>query len=109
MLTRQYSAEQGNGQIEVTLAVDSPMVQGMAAMFNNPAIMAAQPNVERIRIGRDSAFVKWMQDRNRAEVTFMLDGRILIQVKGDNLESPDPAVALLKSWDMDELRKRTSR
>lgn len=109
VLTRKYSEEGGKGQMEATLAIDSPMVQGMAAMFNNPALMASQPNVERIRIGRDSAFVKWQKERNNAEITYMLDGRILLQVKGRNLASPDPAVALLKSWDMDELRGRTSR
>jgi len=109
MLQRTYSEDGGNAQLEAVLMVDNPMVQGMAALFTNPAIMAAQPNTERVRIGRESAMVKWEANRSQAEVTLLLDGRILMQVQGSNLDSPDVAVELLRNWDIREVRAQTAR
>lgn len=109
MLERQYRQEGGNGQMEATLMANNPMIQGMAAMFSNPALIAAQPDTERVRMGRESAIVKWEPNRSRAEVTLLLDGRILMQVKGQNLESEEVAVELLRSWDLDAVREQVAR
>lgn len=109
MLERQYREEDGNGQLEAALMIDNPMVQGMAAMFNNPALVAAQPDLERVRMGRESAMVKWEAERSRAEVTLLLDGRILMQVKGQNLDSQDVAVELMRDWDIAAVREQAAR
>ncbi|MBF8221091.1 hypothetical protein [Halomonas sp. 328] len=109
MLERKYRQDDGNGQLEATMMIDNPMVQGMAAMFNNPALVAAQPNTERVRMGRESAIVKWESNRSRAEVTLLLDGRILMQVKGQNLESQEAAVELMRGWDLDAVRQQAAR
>jgi hypothetical protein len=109
MLQRTYRQDGGNGQMDASLMIDSPMIQGMAALFNNPAMMAAQPNTERVRIGRESAMVKWEPNRSQAEVTLLLDGRILMQVSGRNLDSPDVAVDLLKAWDIQAVREQAAR
>jgi len=109
MLEREYQQEGGEGRLTAKLMIDNPMIQAMSAMFNNPALIAAQPNMERIRIGRDSALVKWEPERGSAEVSFLMDGRILVQVDGQRLESSDPAVALLKAWDLDALREQAAR
>lgn len=109
MLEREYQQEGGEGRLTAKLMIDNPMIQAMSAMFNNPALIAAQPNMERIRIGRDSALLKWDPERGNAEVSFLMDGRILVQVDGQRLESSDPAVALLKAWDLDALREQAAR
>src|SRR5690554_3434228 len=109
MLEREYQQEGGEGRLTAKLMIDNPMIQAMSAMFNNPALIAAQPNMERIRIGRDSALLKWDPERGNAEVSFLMDGRILVQVDGQGLESSDPAVALLKAWDLDALREQAAR
>ncbi len=109
MLERKYSQDGGQGRMEATLMIDNPMIQGMAALFNNPAIMGAQANTERVRIGRESAMVKWEANRSRAEATLLLDGRILIQVNGQNLDSPDVAVDLLRAWDLNAVRAQAGR
>ena len=109
MLEREYQQEGGEGRLTAKLMIDNPMIQAMSAMFNNPALIAAQPNMERIRIGRDSALLKWDPERGSAEVSFLMDGRILVQVDGQRLESSDPAVALLKAWDLDALREQAAR
>lgn len=109
MLEREYRQESGNGRLTAKLMIDNPMVQAMSAMFSNPAIIAAQPNMERIRIGRDSAMLKWEAERGNAEVSFLMDGRILMQVNGQGLESQEPAVELLKAWDLDAVREQAAR
>lgn len=109
MLERQYREDDGGGQLKASMMIDNPMVQGMAAMFNNPALLAAQPNTERVRLGRESAIVKWEPNRSRADVTMLLDGRILIQVEGQNLESQDVAVELLRNWDIGAVREQAAR
>lgn len=109
MLQRQYRQDGGNGHLEASLMIDNPLVQGMAALFNNPALLAAQPNTDRVRIGRETAIVKWEPNDSSAEVTLLLDGRILMQVTGQNLSSPDVAVDLLRAWDLAAVREQAAR
>lgn len=109
MLEREYRQEQGGGRLTAKLMIDNPMIQAMSAMFNNPAMIAAQPNMERIRIGRDSALLKWQPERGNAEVSFLMDGRILMQVNGQGLDSQAPAVELLEAWDLEAVREQAAR
>lgn len=108
-LKRDYSEDGGDGRIEAQLLVDNPMVQAMAGMLTNPALIAAQPNTERERIGRETVIVKWEPEKSRAEVSLMLDGRILMQIKGSGLESRDVALDLMEAWDIDAVREQTAR
>jgi hypothetical protein len=109
MLTRGYREQGGQRRMEATLWADSPMVQGIAMLLNNPAMISAQPNMERVRIGRESAVLKWEPNRSQAEVSLLLDGRILLQVSGSNLSEPDPVVDLLRSWDLSAVREAAQR
>ncbi len=109
MIERSYSQNDGNGTLTAKLMIDNPMVQGLAAMFNNPMLMAAQPNTERLRVGRETGMLKWDVENASAEASLLLDGRILMQVEGENLDSPDIAADLLKAWDMDAVREQTAR
>lgn len=102
MVTRTYAQDGGSASIEAQLMIDNPMIQGMAAMFANPAMLAAQPNMERVRIGRDNAVLN--TEPGNEELTFMLGGRGMIQLSGNNLESTDLLVEMLKSWDLDALK-----
>ena len=108
-LERVYREEEGEGQLTASMMLDSPLIQSMGALFNNPAMIAAQPNMERVRLGREAAVVKWEPERSRAEVTLLLDGRIMMQVKGDNIASQDVAVDLMRAWDLEAVREQTAR
>lgn len=109
MLEREYRQEGGEGRLTAQLMIDNPMIQAMSAMFSNPALIAAQPNMERIRIGRESAILEWDADNGSAEISFLMDGRILMQVNGSGLASEEPAVELLKAWDLDAVREQAAR
>jgi len=109
LLERSYTQEDGNAKMTATLMLDNPMVQGMAALFNNPMLMAAQPNTERLRIGRETGMLRWEPDARTAEASLLLDGRIMMQVKGEDLDSPDVVAELLKSWDIKAVREHSAR
>lgn len=108
-LKRRYDQDDGAAQLDATMMVDNPMVQAMGAMFNNPAMIAAQPNLDRVRIGSERGIIEWQPDRGQAEVSLLLDGRILLQVQGKQLESEDAAITLLEAWDIAAVREQTAR
>ena len=109
ILERQYVEDGGQGRIEASLMIDSPMAQGLGAVLGNPALVGAQPNTERVRVGRETATLTWQAERGQAEAMMMLDGRILVRVEGSNLSSPDPVRELLQSWDLAALRAQAAR
>jgi hypothetical protein len=109
ILERTYTEDNGKGTLTATLMIDNPMVQGMAALFNNPMLMAAQPNTERLRIGRETGMLKWSPEDKSAEASLLLDGRILMQVEGQQIDSPDVAAELLKAWDISAVREQSAR
>ena len=101
---RRYSENGGSGSMTAQLIIDNPMIQGMAALFSNPAMLAANPNMKRIRMGRENAVLDFDDSARRGEVTFMAGGRAMLKVEGQNLGSGDQLVDLLKAWDMDRLK-----
>ncbi len=109
MLERLYTEDNGNGTLKAALMIDNPMVQGIAALLNNPMLMSAQPNTERLRIGRETGMLKWEPSQGSAEATLLLDGRIMMQVEGENLAAPDIAADLLKDWGLDAVRTGSAR
>lgn len=104
IITREYRETGGRGTMTATLMMDSPMLQGMAALLGNPAMLAGNPNMKRIRLGRDNALLDFDAAAGRGEVTYMLGGRALLKVEGGGLASADPLVDLLKAWDVDGLK-----
>jgi hypothetical protein len=104
IVNRRYSEDGGSGSMEAQLIIDNPMIQGMAALFSNPAMLAANPNMQRVRMGRENAILEFDEAAGRGEITFMAGGgRAMLKVQGDNLASGDQLVELLKAWDMDGL------
>lgn len=105
VVNRVYTEEGGSGHMEAQLVVDNPMVQGMAALFSNPAMLAASPAMQRVRIGRDNAVMEFDQAAGRGEITHMVGGgRVMLKVSGSGLATGEPLVELLKAWDMDGLK-----
>jgi len=105
MINRRYSEDAGSGSMEAQLIIDNPMIQGMAALFSNPAMLAANPNMQRVRMGRDNAILEFDEAAGRGEITYMAaGGRAMLKVEGRNLASGDQLVELLRAWDMDGLR-----
>lgn len=105
IVNRRYSEDGGSGSMEAQLIIDNPMIQGMAALFNNPAMLAANPNMQRVRMGRENAILEFDEAAGRGEITFMAGGgRAMLKVEGRNLAAADQLVDLLQAWDMAGLR-----
>jgi len=104
-VNRRYSEDAGSGSMEAQLIIDNPMIQGMAALFSNPAMLAANPNMQRVRMGRDNAILEFDEAAGRGEITYMAaGGRAMLKIEGRSLASSDQLVDLLRAWDMDGLR-----
>lgn len=105
VISRSYREEGGRGTVDAQLMVDNPMAQGMAAIFANPALLAAQPDIERVRVGRDNAMLKWEAPRSAGEITLLIGGRVVARLEGRDLPGKEFLVDLLKAWDLARVRE----
>ena len=105
MVTRRYQEEKGPGQITAELMVDSPMVQAFSAVFSSPIMIANDPGLERIRLGEMTALLEWDADRGTGDLSLTLGGRVLAKLIGQSLDDKDILVDLMKTWDLDAIRK----
>jgi hypothetical protein len=104
IINRSYREEGGRGRIEAQLVVDNPMMQGFAALMSNPAMMAAQPNTQRVRVQRENAILRFEPDRGSGEITLILGGRAMAKLEGQGLASGDLLVELMEGWDLRQLK-----
>ena len=104
-VSRTYTQEGGDGSIEATISVDNPMIQGLASMLSNPAMMAATPGAKRVRIGRDNTLVQFEEGGDTGEATLIIGGRILLQLQGRGLRDSALLEEMAAGWKLDELKK----
>jgi hypothetical protein len=102
-LVRVYEGP-GSARMEARLAIDDPMSQAAATLLQNPALLALQPHAERVRVHWTNALLIWPGD-GTGELSLLLDGRAFMKVAGEGLASREPLIALLASWDVEELRR----
>lgn len=79
----------GRDRVSLTLLADSPMIVGMGAMLNNPAMLMASGGT-LLKVG-DQRFA-----HTDSEYTGLIANRILVQASGDNEAA---VVALLEKID----------
>ena len=101
MVTRRYQEEKGEGRIIAELMVDSPMVQAFAAVFSNPIMIAGDPGLERVRLGDETALLKWDTERRSGDLSLSIGGRVLAKLIARNLDDKTLLVDLMKAWDLD--------
>jgi hypothetical protein len=81
------TGNQGRKNITINIMADSPMMQGMMAMFN-PAYAGAQGGKLQ-KIKRNKAIVKYDPDSRRGEATIMVDKRYIVSIKGNSIDKED--------------------
>lgn len=101
MVTRRYQEEKGDGRITAELLIDSPMVQAYSAVFSNPIMVANNPNLERVRLGKTNAVLKWNEDRRSGDLSLAFGGRVLAKLVGKGVGDKAILVDLMKAWDLD--------
>lgn len=89
----------GRDQITVTIMGQSPLLQSMSMMFNNPMFQSGNSKLV-IMDGR-----KVMQDKRKNSLTTMIDNKLLVSVKGRRRAESDDVKAYFKAIDFDALKK----
>lgn len=104
MVTRGYQEEKGEGRIMAELIVDSPMVQAFSAVFSSPVMIASDPGLERVRLGKRTALLKWDAERRTGDLSLALGGRVLAKLTGRDLDDKAILVELMQAWDLDAVK-----
>lgn len=76
---REYT--KGNSSVSVTIVTDSPMLQGMAVMFSNPAF-AVSDGGKMEKIAGQKAIVKYNTADQQGDVQIMVASRFLVSIDG---------------------------
>lgn len=104
VLTRTYRAQSGAGSIQAQIMTGGSFMQGLAQMFMNPAVLAAQPNAKRLRIGRDNAIVTYNPDDKSGQLMVNLAGKVSIVLQGSGLAGEQPMIDLIHAWDIKKVK-----
>jgi hypothetical protein len=99
--SRQYRKESSNITIEIS--VDSPVLQGMAMMFSNPAYATADGGKLK-KIKRQKAIIKYRSSNQEGDITIIVDRRLLVSVKGRKVGEED-LIDYASAIDYKELKK----
>jgi hypothetical protein len=105
VLQRGYRATSGDASISAQLMTGGSFLQGLASMFMNPQVMAAQPNAKRVRIGRENAVVTFDPAERSGQLMLDVAGKVTIMLEGSGLESGDPLVDLATRWDLKRVKE----
>jgi hypothetical protein len=105
MLSRTYRSAAGDGSIEAQLMSGGGFLQGLAGMFMNPQVMAAQPNARRVRVGRENAVVTYDAGARSAQLVLDVGGKATIMLQGQGVASGDPLVELANRWDIKQVKE----
>jgi hypothetical protein len=105
VLQRTYKAPAGEGAINAQLMTGGSFLQGLASMFMNPQVLAAQPNAKRVRIGRENAVVTFDPAARSGQLMLDVAGKVTIMLEGTGLENGDPLVDLASRWDLKRVKE----
>ncbi len=85
-VSRKYT--KGPATVEVEIVSDSPVLQSVMMMLNNPMFAGAGGGtLEKIKGQR--AIVKYNKGNHSGDVNIVVAGRFMVTVKGQNVQRPD--------------------
>jgi hypothetical protein len=79
---REYT-KSGGGRVTISIMGDSPLFQGMMAVFNPALAGAGGGKLQKIK--RNKAIVKYDSDGQGGEIMINVDKRYLVMVEGDSV------------------------
>jgi hypothetical protein len=83
---REYT--KGDASVSVTIVTDSPMIQGMAVMFTNPAF-AVSDGGKMEKIAGQRAIVKYSSADKSGDIQIMVASRFLISIDGSDVNKSE--------------------
>jgi hypothetical protein len=81
------TGDQGRKRITINIMAESPMMQGMMAMFNPMYAGAQGGKLQKIK--RNKAIVKYDPDSRSGEANVLVDKRYIVSVKGNSVDEKD--------------------
>ena len=78
----------GDASVTIQIMTDSPMLQGVAMMLNNPMFAGADGG-KLERINKQKALVKYEESDRSGSINLMVGGTVLITIEGNNLDLED--------------------
>ena len=81
------NGNQGRSRVTLSIMGESPMFQGMMAMFNPAIVGSTGGKLQKIK--RNKAIVKYSADNRDGEIMINVDKKYLVIVKGSNVDKED--------------------
>jgi len=97
--SRRYETEEAS--VDVQILTDSPLMQSMAMLINNPMLMSGSGQ-KLIRVHGNKAALEWEDDRGSINV--LVGGAVMVQVDGSNC-TKDDLVAYAEAVDYGLIKK----
>lgn len=95
-----YTKEQES--VEIQIMANSPMISMMSMAISNPSLMAADPSTTPFRYKKNKGMKK--KNANDTEITLLIAGQIMIQLKGLSLKDDAVLEQYLDKIDIKELK-----
>ncbi len=106
MITREYLQSNGGGKIQAHLIVDSPMIQRLAVLLDNPMFKQSRPGMKRLKIKGAEGLSRWKEKRRRGEINVILaGGQLMLQARGWNVDGPEVLTRFMETWDFEQAKK----
>ncbi|MEZ5534128.1 MAG: hypothetical protein R3F02_00755 [Thiolinea sp.] len=99
-LTASRSYRKEKSSVDIQIVTDSPMLQGMMAMFTNP-MFAASSGGKMTKINKQKAILKYDKAANDGEIQIVVKNRYMVTVSGDNV-SEEELTAFVEAMDFDK-------
>ncbi len=95
-VSREY--RRGKERVTIDLAMDNPLLQSILSIIEHPIMEGSGSTLTRINGKR--AIVRFNQTNREGEIDMAVQKKVLVTVKGRNLEKKDPLIAYAKKIDM---------
>jgi hypothetical protein len=87
-ITAERIYRKDDRDVTVSIITDSPMLQGLMVMFNNPMFATADGG-KLEKINGQKAIVKYDAEGKNGEIQMVIANRFLVKVSGNNVEQQD--------------------
>lgn len=93
----------GNASITVTIMTDSPMIQGVVMILQNPMMMGGAGKI--VKVNNLKAYLDFDSSNNSGELQLVVANQHLVQLRGSNITTED-ILAYAKGVNYDGLEKK---
>jgi len=102
-ITRGY--QKGEAALNAELVVDNPAVGNLLALFEPSGTAAGDAGWKNVKIGGESALLRFDPVNKDGEIVMTLQGRAALQIEGSEIASQQALTDLALGWNVTLLKK----